>query len=212
MPAVFRTVMKRFNLSPGDFPDLADFQMKLADQDFTKFHNLRQKLIDDAETVLSQDFPRLLEALPRLEAAAAAASAASAGTSSIPPIPQTTYGSVTYAAASVDPDWNNGKEDNPFGSDEEWSLIEFAKRYQPAFQAASKDGFLAGSSAITVLSASGTSKANLRKIWDLADIDKDGQLDFNEFVVAMYLVDSVKAGQPVPVQLDYEMIPPEKRR
>ena len=32
LPAVFRTVMKKFNLAPGDFPDIRDFQDKLTEQ------------------------------------------------------------------------------------------------------------------------------------------------------------------------------------
>jgi hypothetical protein len=32
LPAVFRTVMKKYNLAPGDFPDIRDFQDKLTEQ------------------------------------------------------------------------------------------------------------------------------------------------------------------------------------
>ena len=210
MAVVFRTVMKRNNLSPGDFPEITDFQMKLADQDFTKFHHLKQKQIDDAETVLSQDFPRLLEALPRIERAAAAAVAGGAyGAPEPPPPPVPPYARGGHA---VEPDWNNGEDDNPFGSDDVWGLQEYVSRYQPAFMSASKDGYVSGAAAKSVFTSSGVSVANLRKIWDLSDIDKDGKLDFSEFVVAMYLVDCVKGGQPVPPQLESDLIPPEKRR
>ena len=61
LPAVFRTVMKKYNLAPGDFPDIRDFQEKLSEMDFTKFHSLKQKLIDDIEGVLGNDIPRLME-------------------------------------------------------------------------------------------------------------------------------------------------------
>ena len=61
LPAVFRSVMKRYNLAPGDFPDIRDFQEKLAEMDFTKFHSLKQKLVDDVEGVLGNDIPRLME-------------------------------------------------------------------------------------------------------------------------------------------------------
>ena len=61
LPAVFRTVMKKYNLAPGDFPDIRDFQEKLTEMDFTKFHSLKQKLIDDIEGVLGNDIPRLME-------------------------------------------------------------------------------------------------------------------------------------------------------
>jgi len=37
----------------------------LREHDFSKFNTLKQRLIDDAETVLGNDFPRLMEALPR---------------------------------------------------------------------------------------------------------------------------------------------------
>jgi hypothetical protein len=43
----------------------SEFQMKLAEQDFAKFHHLRPRMIEDAEAVLAQDIPRLMEALPR---------------------------------------------------------------------------------------------------------------------------------------------------
>ena len=65
MGKIFRTVMKRFNLAPGDFPDIEDFKAKACEQDFSKFSGLKQKLLDDIESVLGSDIPRLMEALPR---------------------------------------------------------------------------------------------------------------------------------------------------
>ena len=213
MPGVFRTVMKRYNLSPGDFPELNDFQMRLADQDFTKFHHLKQKQIDDAETVLSQDFPRLLEALPRLSTPVTDIAGPP------PPVPSAPYESGGYATsayvtsvAKLEPDWNNGMDDNPFGREDEWGLRDYVPRYQPAFMSASSDGFVTGAAAKTLFTSSGVQKDNLRKIWDLSDIDKDGKLDLSEFVVAMYLLDCAKAGNTLPVQLEAEIVPPEKRR
>ena len=40
--------------------------------------------------------------------------------------------------------------------------------------------------------------ADLRKIWDLADIDHDGKMDAGEFAVAMWLVNEKMAGKPLP--------------
>jgi EH domain-containing protein 1 len=65
LPTVFRSVMKKYNLAPGDFPDIADFQSKLKEFDFSKFQAIKQKYIDDAEHVMGTEFPRLMEALPR---------------------------------------------------------------------------------------------------------------------------------------------------
>lgn len=50
----------------------------------------------------------------------------------------------------------------------------------------------------------------LRKIWELSDCDRDGQLDLNEFVLAMVLIEGAKNGEQIPAQLDPAMIPPGK--
>lgn len=65
LPGVFKSVLKRYNLAAGDFPDLEDFRSKLKEHDFSKFQTLRPKMIDEIETVMGSDFPRLMEALPR---------------------------------------------------------------------------------------------------------------------------------------------------
>ena len=49
-------------------------------------------------------------------------------------------------------------------------------------------GFLLGQPAYSILSQSGLPQEDLAKIWDLADVGKDGMLDFQEFMVAMHLI------------------------
>ena len=74
-------------------------------------------------------------------------------------------------------------------------------------------GFLAPNVAREVLMKTGLQKDQLRKIWNLSDIDKDGFLDHHEYVVAMFLCDAVmQKGKPVPAELPTSVIPPEKRR
>lgn len=213
MPSVFRSVMKKHNLSPGDFPDITDFQYKLAEQDFTKFHHVKQKLVDDVESVLSLDFPRLMEALPRLDQSISTNDQEFKGYNGAGS--GVTYGQVSYKSA--EPDWNTETEEsnvpNPFSDNNNtyWSLESYVDRYVPSFHASSKNGFVSGAAAKGILTSSGLAVASLRKIWDLADIDKDGQLDLNEFVIALYLSDIVKGGHPLPNVLSDDMIPPDKR-
>jgi EH domain-containing protein 1 len=196
LPNVFRSVMKKWSLAPGDFPDISDFQEKLREQDFSKFHSLRQKLIDDSEMCLGADFPRLMEALPRSDT------------------PVVDIASVRLEEANPSP-WGEEEDDsNPFGDgdvSDGWELAEYVSIHSPQFQTIAKGGFVTGGGAKGIMSASGLPTAALRKIWELSDIDKDGQLDLNEFVVAMVLIDIVKGGQEVPQQLDEAMIPPNKR-
>jgi len=50
----------------------------------------------------------------------------------------------------------------------------------------------------------------LKRIWYLADIDKDGQLDLEEFLVAMHLVETCQKNIPLPSALPVSLIPSSK--
>ena len=231
---VFRSVMKKWNLSAGDFPNLDDFKAKLAEHDFSKFSLIRQKLLDDVETVLGFDFPRLMEALPRTFS-----SMNTADPDAPPPLPSTlptfeapTRSHVAQATSDYLPPSapaphipvaiaaaDDNDDTNPWGLNEvaslqagTWSLAEYIPKYTPQFQSIQKNGLVTGGAAKGILSQSGLPVASLRKIWELADIDKDGALDLQEFVIALFITDMVKQGHDVPAALDEEMYPPGKVR
>lgn len=42
-------------------------------------------------------------------------------------------------------------------------------------------------------------------------MDKDGKLKAEEFILAMHLVDVAKTGQPLPLTLPSELVPPSQR-
>ncbi len=46
----------------------------------------------------------------------------------------------------------------------------------------------------------------------LADIDGDGRLSCEEYILAMHLTDMVKRGEQLPVKLTPELVPPTFRR
>ncbi|XP_048861163.1 LOW QUALITY PROTEIN: intersectin-1-like [Brienomyrus brachyistius] len=62
-----------------------------------------------------------------------------------------------------------------------------------------------------VLASSQLIQTQLATVWNLADVDKDGQLTGEEFILAMHLVDMAKAGQPLPLTLPGDLVPPSVR-
>ncbi|KAJ8951431.1 hypothetical protein NQ318_006860 [Aromia moschata] len=51
----------------------------------------------------------------------------------------------------------------------------------------------------------------LAKVWKLADVDKDGMLDNEEFALAMHLINIKIDGNDLPSELPTHLVPPSKR-
>ena len=117
---------------------------------------------------------------------------------------------VAYAEAVEANPWGEEAEvvctKNPY--DDEWALQSYVAQYKPQFDRVQVNGFVSGAAAKGVLQGTGAPVSVLRKVWDLADVDKDGQLSLNEFVIALYLAEQAKQGVEVPSALDACMIPP----
>jgi len=75
-----------------------------------------------------------------------------------------------------------------------------------------KNGKIAGNVAKDTLVNTGIDLSLLRKIWELSDFEKDGQLDADEFALALYLTECCKRGGSVPDTLPLSLIPPSKRK
>ncbi|PLB45213.1 UBA/TS-N domain protein [Aspergillus steynii IBT 23096] len=78
---------------------------------------------------------------------------------------------------------------------------------------AAKIGMISGDQAVGFFIKAQLPEETLAQIWDLADIDADGQLTKDEFAVAMYLVRQQRTGkEPLPQALPPALIPPSMRR
>ncbi|KAJ5171277.1 uncharacterized protein N7500_004060 [Penicillium coprophilum] len=76
-----------------------------------------------------------------------------------------------------------------------------------------KLGLITGDQAVAFFMKAQLPEETLAQIWDLADIDADGQLSREEFAVAMYLVRMQRSGkEPLPQVVPPALIPPSMRR
>lgn len=73
-------------------------------------------------------------------------------------------------------------------------------------------GYITGEQAVQFFSDSGLPEDTLAAIWDLADINSEGQLSRDEFAVAMYLIrQQRKPGIILPATLPPNLVPPSMR-
>ncbi|XP_043682777.1 intersectin-1 isoform X2 [Vespula pensylvanica] len=97
----------------------------------------------------------------------------------------------------------------------EWAVPHQTKlKYTQLFNTwdRTRSGFLSGPQARNIMVQSQLPQSILARIWALADMDSDGRLGSDEFVLAMHLCDLAKAGEQIPNTLPLELIPPTFRR
>ncbi|XP_058804871.1 intersectin-1 isoform X2 [Phymastichus coffea] len=100
-------------------------------------------------------------------------------------------------------------------SPQEWAVPHQTKlKYTQLFNTwdRTRSGFLSGPQARNIMVQSQLPQAVLAQIWALADMDSDGRLGCEEFVLAMHLCDMAKAGEVISTSLPPDLIPPTFRR
>ncbi|TNM95026.1 hypothetical protein fugu_017785 [Takifugu bimaculatus] len=96
----------------------------------------------------------------------------------------------------------------------DWSIPQASRlKYRQQFNTLDKlmSGYLSGPQVRNALIASNLTQTQLATIWTLADVDRDGRLQGDEFILAMHLVDMAKSGRPLPLTLPQDLVPPSLR-
>ncbi|XP_063699833.1 intersectin-2 [Culicoides brevitarsis] len=97
----------------------------------------------------------------------------------------------------------------------EWAIKGPAKlKYTQLFNTTdrTRSGFLTGAQARGILMQSKLPQLTLAQIWALSDMDSDGRLGCEEFILAMYLCDLALQGEKIPTTLPPDLVPPSFRK
>ncbi|XP_034041582.1 intersectin-1 isoform X2 [Thalassophryne amazonica] len=97
----------------------------------------------------------------------------------------------------------------------DWAVPQSSRlKYRQLFNSHDKmmSGHLTGPQARTILMQSSLPQSQLATIWSLSDIDQDGKLTAEEFILAMHLIDMAMSGLPLPPVLPADYLPPTFRR
>jgi len=188
LPQEFLKVHQKYHLPVGDFPDQARFKAQLKLHDLSKLPVLNQKMIDTFETVLKKDIPDLLKYFPQDSMASQS-------------------GDVVENISKNPFDSDAGAPDR---SDYAFASIDRASSDNDFHALGPVNGKLSGKACRPYMEASSLDPPTLGKIWNLADIDKDGFLDIDEFAVCYQLMYICKMKWALPDKLPPSLIPPSK--
>uniref|UniRef100_U3KMU7 EH domain-containing protein 1 n=1 Tax=Oryctolagus cuniculus TaxID=9986 RepID=U3KMU7_RABIT len=195
---IYQKIEREHQISPGDFPSLRKMQEQLQTQDFSKFQALKPKLLDTVDDMLANDIARLMVLVRQEE--------------SLMP-------SQVVKGGAFD-----GTMNGPFGhgygegagegiDDVEWVVGKDKPTYDEIFYTLSPvNGKITGASAKKEMVKSKLPNTVLGKIWKLADVDKDGLLDDEEFALANHLIKVKLEGHELPADLPPHLVPPSQRR
>ncbi|KAG7265735.1 hypothetical protein CRUP_035088 [Coryphaenoides rupestris] len=195
---IYGRIEREHQISPGDFPNIKRMQDQLQSQDLTKFQPLKSKLLEAVDDMLANDIAGLM-VLVRQE--------------------ETQRPNATVKGGAFD-----GTLNGPFGhgygegagegiDEAEWVVARDKPAYDEIFYTLSPvNGKVTGANAKREMVKSKLPNTVLGKIWKLADIDKDGMLDDEEFALANHLIKVKLEGHELPADLPAHLIPPSKRK
>ncbi|XP_048865058.1 intersectin-1 isoform X1 [Brienomyrus brachyistius] len=123
--------------------------------------------------------------------------------------------SVSRPSAKLQKGLSLESASGPTAPPADWAVPSSSRlKYRQLFNSHDKmmSGHLTGPQARTILMQSSLPQTQLASIWNLSDIDQDGKLTAEEFILAMHLIDMAMSGLPLPLVLPPDLIPPTFRR
>jgi hypothetical protein len=177
------------------------------------------------DTMMQIDLPKLMEFIPRntgsfnaKEEAMFTAPVANKTERFADREPEASSSASASAASNPFQKQNSvSAANNPFAKKKAqaipWQIASEKARFDETFRSLGPvNGVVSGETAVECFTLSELPfEPDLAKIWELSDIDKDGNLDSEEFAVAMFLIEERVEGKDIPDALPLELVPPSKR-
>jgi EH domain-containing protein 1 len=196
---IYEKIQRVHGIPLGDFPNIQKMRELLEVQDFRTFKILDKKLIDKLDNMLAVDITQLMQMIPKEE----------------------------YKSILEQPGVRGGAFEDlegPFGigqveginagkGESSWIVDKERDEYDRTFASLNPiDSKITGASAKAELIKSKLPNNVLAKVWRLADYDKDGMLDADEWALANYLIKLKLDNFELPNALPEHLVPPSKRK
>uniref|UniRef100_A0A8R1HS72 Uncharacterized protein n=1 Tax=Caenorhabditis japonica TaxID=281687 RepID=A0A8R1HS72_CAEJA len=190
---IYLSMERKYGIPRGDFPDIVKMRSKLWELDFDELRKIDMESIAAADDLLNNDIARLMSRIPNEESSD----------------PVVTGGAFSQDLAETPFAPGKGKGFDIGADEEEWVV----KSQDETFESLGPvKGLLAGRVAKEyMIKWSKLPNAVLSKIWKLADVDRDGHLDADEFALAVHFIQLKLEGHELPEQLPAHLVPPSKR-
>uniref|UniRef100_A0A8D8YEL7 EH domain-containing protein 1 n=2 Tax=Cacopsylla melanoneura TaxID=428564 RepID=A0A8D8YEL7_9HEMI len=198
---IYKQIQREYQISPGDFPKVEKMQELLQHHDFTKFQQLRPRLIEVVDKMLAEDIAHLMQQIPRDDEARVSGA------------PLLKGGAFDGVKDTISPfGYKRGEGIDAGQGEPDWIVNKERHKYDATFSSLNPvDGKVTGANAKAEMVKSKLPNSVLGKIWKLSDVDKDGFLDADEFALAMHLISVKVSGYDIPSELPEHLIPPRKR-
>lgn len=198
LPEIYQVLQREHHISPGDFPNVNKMQEQLQHYDFSKFPSLKIKLIESVDRMLSTRISSLMNMIREEEGKQP---------------PQKVTGGA-FEVSSDGPFGHGYGEGISAGADtDDWIVSRDKHRYDEIFFTLMPiNGKVTGINAKKEMMSSRLPNTVLGKIWKLADCDKDGMLDDEEFALAQHLIKIKLEGYELPTELPVHLVPPSHRK
>ncbi|KAI0981249.1 hypothetical protein GJ496_005705 [Pomphorhynchus laevis] len=212
LKSIYDKIHLDHQISYGDFPNIERMQDLLKRYDFSKFKNFDKRLIENVERMLSHDITRLMALIPQEGNLTLGNMLVNGSRVTNQPLGSVGIGGAFDDASETPFQCGQTEGVNEGVGDSTWIIEKHREKYDKVFYELNPvNNRITGSSAKQEMLKSKLPNSVLGRIWKLADVDKDGLLDIDEWALASYLIHVKLEGNDLPTTLPVHLIPPSKQ-